>query len=89
MSLDPWRALVASPGFASSVTLTLGTGFAATLLSLAIAIGFCAWASGTRLGPRAAAALAPILATPHSALAIGLAFVIAPSGWIVRAISPG
>jgi putative thiamine transport system permease protein len=89
LSLDPWRAMVATPGFASSVALTLGTGFAATLLSLAVAIGFCAWASGTRLGPRAAAALAPILATPHSALAIGLAFVIAPSGWIVRAISPG
>ena len=32
--------------------------------------------------------LAPILATPHSAIAIGLAFLIAPSGWIVRALSP-
>jgi putative thiamine transport system permease protein len=34
------------------------------------------------------AAIAPVLATPHSALAIGLAFVIAPSGLIVRALSP-
>ena len=37
---------------------------------------------------RIGGALAPVLATPHSALAIGLAFLIAPSGWIARAISP-
>ena len=87
-SLDPWRELVAWPGFATSVELTLVTGFAAALASAFLAFGFCAWASGRRWGPRAAAWLAPILATPHSAFAIGLAFVIAPSGWIVRALSP-
>ena len=87
-SLDPWRELVAWPGFASSVKLTLATGFAAALVSASLAFGFCAWAAGRRWGPRAAAWLAPILATPHSAFAIGLAFVIAPSGWIVRALSP-
>jgi putative thiamine transport system permease protein len=70
------------------VRLTLVTGFAATLLSAFLAFGFCAWAAGRAWGPRAAAWLAPILATPHSAFAIGLAFVIAPSGWIVRALSP-
>jgi putative thiamine transport system permease protein len=87
-SLDPWRELFAWPGFASSVRLTLVTGIAATLISAFLAFGFCAWAAGRAWGPRAAAWLAPILATPHSAFAIGLAFVIAPSGWIVRAISP-
>jgi len=87
-SLSPWRELVAWPGFASSVRLTLVTGVAATLISALFAFGFCAWAAGRAWGPRAAAWLAPILATPHSAFAIGLAFVIAPSGWIVRALSP-
>jgi hypothetical protein len=39
--------------------------------------------------PRLAARLlAPFLAAPHAAIAIGLAFVIAPSGWIARALSP-
>jgi putative thiamine transport system permease protein len=88
LSLAPWHELVAWPGFATSLKLTLATGFAATLVSAIVALGFCAWASGRSWGPRAAAWLAPILATPHSAFAIGLAFVIAPSGWIVRALSP-
>ena len=88
LSLDPWRELAAWPGFASSVRLTLVTGFVSALLSAFLAFGFVAWAAGRPWGPRAAAWLAPILATPHSAFAIGLAFVIAPSGWIVRALSP-
>ena len=87
-TLDAWRELVAWPGFVSSLKLTLATGFGATILSALLAFGFCAWAAGRAWGPRAAAWLAPILATPHSAFAIGLAFVIAPSGWIVRALSP-
>jgi len=88
LSLDAWRELAAWPGFATSVKLTLATGIAATLVSAIVAFGFCAWASGRAWGPRAAAWLAPVLATPHSAFAIGLAFVIAPSGWIVRALFP-
>ncbi|MFO1308666.1 MAG: ABC transporter permease [Burkholderiales bacterium] len=88
LSLAPWHELFAWPGFATSLKLTLATGFAATLVSATVALGFCAWASGRSWGPRAAAWLAPILATPHSAFAIGLAFVIAPSGWVVRALSP-
>lgn len=32
--------------------------------------------------------LGPLLAVPHLAFAIGFAFVIAPSGWLMRLISP-
>lgn len=32
--------------------------------------------------------IAPVLATPHSAIAIGFAFLAAPSGWIARLVSP-
>ena len=78
------------PGFATSVRADARhrrRGDAA--VSALLAFGFCAWAHGTRVVRRARAAwLAPMLATPHSALAIGLAFLIAPSGWIVRALSP-
>lgn len=88
MSLDPWRALLAAPGLGRAVVLTLVTGFAATLLSFAIVVAFCAATQGSRLARRAQAALAPLLATPHAALAIGFAFLIAPSGWIARALSP-
>ncbi|KAA2315084.1 ABC transporter permease subunit [Pseudooceanicola sediminis] len=48
--------------------------------------------SAPSAGPRTAhlalaPVLAPFLAAPHAAMAIGLAFVIAPSGWIARAIA--
>ncbi len=87
-SLDPWRALLAAPGLGKAVLLTLGTGFAATLLSFGLVVAFCAATQGRPLARRAQAALAPLLATPHAALAIGFAFLVAPSGWIARAMSP-
>jgi putative thiamine transport system permease protein len=40
LSLEPWRALVAQPGVATSIALTLGTGFSATGLSVLLAFGF-------------------------------------------------
>lgn len=89
LSLDPWRALAALPGFATSLRLTLVTGLGTTVLALALATGFCAAVHG-RIGASAGARLlAPYLAAPHAALAIGVAFLIAPSGWIARLISPG
>jgi putative thiamine transport system permease protein len=87
-SLDPWRELVAQPGFATSVRLTVTTGFAAALVAFVLAMGFCAWAWQRPLARRVGAWLAPVLATPHSALALGIAFLIAPSGWILRVLSP-
>ena len=85
---DGWRKLVAAPGFATSVHITLLTGVMASLLSVIFAIAFCAWAWGRPWTRRVGGWLAPILATPHSAIALGLAFLVAPSGWVVRAVSP-
>jgi putative thiamine transport system permease protein len=87
-SLQPWRDLAATPGIAGSVRLTLAAGLGATLLSLALAIGFCATAHARPWMRRLERVLAPLLATPHAAVAIGFAFLILPSGWIARAISP-
>jgi putative thiamine transport system permease protein len=87
-SLDPWRELLAQPGFATSVRLTLATGFTATMLAFLLALGFCAWVWKRPLARRVGAWLAPVLATPHSALALGLAFLVAPSGWLLRLVSP-
>ncbi len=87
-SLDPWRALLDLPGFATSLRLTLVTGVGATVLALALAMGFCAFAHGRMSQSLGARMLTPLLAAPHAALAIGLAFLLAPSGWIARMISP-
>ncbi|PCD76527.1 ABC transporter permease [Pseudothioclava arenosa] len=73
------------PGLAVGLRLTLVTGVGATLLSLAVSIPLARW-----LWARGAARgwLAPFLAVPHAALGLGLAFLLAPSGWLVRLLSP-
>lgn len=78
--------VLAWDGVWRSCLLSLGPGLGATLLSLAL-VGLILGAE-----PRALAwlerLLAPLLALPHAAAALGLAFVIAPSGWVARALSP-
>ncbi|KQP23097.1 ABC transporter permease [Pseudorhodoferax sp. Leaf267] len=88
-SLDPWRTLFASPGFALSLQATLATGWAATLLSVLLAFGIAAVLHHRPAWARLGRWLAPVLAMPHAALALGLAFVLLPSGWLVRWVSPG
>ncbi|WP_421723744.1 ABC transporter permease [Bauldia sp.] len=88
VSLSPWQALAGHPGFWTALGLSVFTGVVATVLALALAAGYCATAHGRVGYRRAEAMLAPLLASPHAAMAIGLAFVLAPSGWIARAISP-
>src|ERR1700732_2925369 len=70
-SLQPWRDLVAYPGFATSLRLTLTVGIAATLLSLALAIGICAVAQGRGVLRRFEQLATPLLAAPHAAVALG------------------
>ncbi|MEX1306433.1 MAG: ABC transporter permease subunit [Rhodovibrionaceae bacterium] len=87
-SLEPWRALFARPGLVESLRLTLISGLGGTLLAFALTIGFVAACHDTRFFAAARRLLAPLLALPHVAVAIGLAFLIAPSGWLLRLVSP-
>ena len=88
LNFESWRRLFAYPGFATSLLVTLTTGILTSILAVLLALGFCAFAHGFGWMRRIGEWLAPILATPHSAIAIGLAFLLAPSGWIVRVLSP-
>lgn len=85
--LGAWRDLAELPGLGQAVWLSLFTGLASTLLSLALAVGFCAAVHGRMSPGRGARMLTPFLAAPHAAIAIGLAFVLAPSGWIARGLA--
>ncbi len=87
-SLAAWRALFEQPGVSTSIRLSVQTGLLATLLSLGIALSFCALMSEHRAFRKLTAWVAPMLATPHVAIAVGFAFLAAPSGWIVRLVSP-
>jgi putative thiamine transport system permease protein len=88
IGLDSWRLLFNEPGVARAIGLTFATGTAATILSLTVALGLCAASFDRPWFRRLQAALGPLLALPHAALAIGLAFLIAPSGWLARLLSP-
>eukprot|EP01037_Dinobryon_pediforme_P001463 gene1463-1484_t len=86
--LAPWHTLLNQPGLASSAALTVWVGLAATVISLAITATFCAGLHATKAFRIVQAATAPILATPHVAIAIGLLAIAAPSGTIARLASP-
>ncbi|WP_376876640.1 ABC transporter permease [Albirhodobacter sp. R86504] len=86
-SLAPWLELFDLAGVARSLRLSLVTGVGSTLISLCIAIGTCA-ALGGRMPPLLTRGLAPFLAVPHAAMAVGLAFLLSPSGWIARLLAP-
>lgn len=75
-------------GLGCAVRLSIGTGLGSTLLALAITILIVAALQGTRSFAALRRSLSPLLALPHAAAALGLAFLISPSGWIARALSP-
>ncbi|HTO82440.1 MAG TPA: ABC transporter permease subunit [Methylomirabilota bacterium] len=88
ITLAPWGALLAAPELPGALRLTLTTGLLASVASFCITIGFCAAAHGTYAFRAIERLLAPVLAMPHAAVALGLAFLIAPSGWLARLLSP-
>ncbi|KMK65200.1 hypothetical protein IMCC21224_1130 [Puniceibacterium sp. IMCC21224] len=89
ISIEPVRALLDWPGLALAAQLSLQSGLAATALSLGIVTLVMAGWSGTRVFGVIERLLSPLLSVPHAATAFGLAFLIAPSGWIARVLSPG
>ena len=80
--------LVAWPGLHSAMRLSVVTGLVATLLALLITLLIVSALQGGRLFGVITHLLSPLLALPHAAAALGLAFLVAPSGWIARAVSP-
>lgn len=88
-SLDPFRDLFGWAGLPRAVMLSVGTGVLATVMSLAIVMLLTAGWSGTQAFRVLERLLSPLLAVPHAAAAFGLAFLIAPSGWLARLVSPG
>lgn len=88
IGLTAFEQLFGWPGLPRAVGLSLGVGLAATAVSLAIVVLICAGWAGTRTFGVVERLLSPLLSVPHAAAAFGLAFLIAPSGWLVRGVSP-
>ena len=83
-----WHTLAQDPALVQSALLTLWTGLASTLLAWWGAAALLARGFVRQRLARLLRGLPLMLATPHAALAIGLLFLLAPSGWLLRALSP-
>jgi putative thiamine transport system permease protein len=87
-----WSGLLQDPQTVQALGLSLWTG----LLSATLATLLTAWVLSATLGraldraptQRLARWLAPLLAVPHAAFAIGLVALLAPGGWLLRLLSP-
>ena len=86
--LAAFRVLAAWPGLPGAAALSLGVGLAATLVSLTLTVSILATLSHSRAFTALRGMLAPLLAIPHAAAALGSAFLVAPSGWVARVLSP-
>lgn len=76
------------PRLQPAVLLSLKTGLLATVLTLSLTVLTLVCVHNTRWWRWLLASLPPLLAVPHAAMAVGLAFLVAPSGWLVRLVSP-
>jgi putative thiamine transport system permease protein len=83
-----WRDLLATPQWRTSLALGVGSALASTALALVLTMLLATALHGTRAWTRLVAALAPMLAVPHAALAIGLAWLLAPAGLLARLLAP-
>ena len=88
VSLAPFHALMDKPGLARSLLLSLSTGLCATFAAFFLIVVFTACFEGSRAFAVLRRALSPVLAVPHAAAAFGLAFLVAPSGFAMRLVSP-
>jgi putative thiamine transport system permease protein len=83
-----WRALWQDPHGLHALALTLWTGLVSTALAWWLSAALLAQGFVRQSLGRLLRGLPVMLATPHAAFAIGLVFLLAPSGWVLRALSP-
>lgn len=87
-TLAPFGALLSWEGLPRAMWLSVSVGVVSTMIALLVVMLLTAGWSGTRPFRVLQKALSPLLSVPHAAAAFGLAFLIAPSGWVSRAMSP-
>lgn len=87
-SLRPFRDLAAMPGLLRSCLISLSAGLVTTGVSFLLVMAFVAGWRGTRAFRVLERLISPLLSVPHAAAAFGLAFLIAPSGYLSRLFSP-
>jgi len=88
LSLEPFRVVLAQPGLLRSSLIALAAGVVTAAISVLLVALFIGGWSETRTFRAIQSLVSPLLAVPHAATAFGLAFMIAPSGFLARLVSP-
>ncbi|MDF1622383.1 MAG: ABC transporter permease [Pseudohongiella nitratireducens] len=88
LSLQAWQSLFSTPGLFHSVLLSVIPGLLSALIAFIIVFSFLATTSGGRTLNWIRRMTAPLLAFPHVAAAFGIAFLLTPSGFLFRLVSP-
>jgi putative thiamine transport system permease protein len=83
-----WHSLLDTPHLQASTRMTLWTGLASSVLAWLCTAWLLSRLFGTPAWTRMLRWLAPMLAVPHAAFAVGLVLLMAPSGWLTRLASP-
>lgn len=83
-----WAALKADAQTLPALRGSVFTAVVATGLSLALTLAVVTAGQGSARWQRLAGRLPALLAVPHAAFAIGLAWLIAPAGWLARGLAP-
>jgi len=86
LSITGFKLLFAWPGLSQSVVLTLFTSIASTLLAALFSFAILQSCWHSRWWKQLETLLAPIMALPHVAFAVGFAFLFTPSGFISRTL---
>ncbi len=88
VDLQAWQDMLTEPQWWRAWCLSLVTGLGATALSVACAAWLLSRSFPGKRWPVLVRCLSPMLAMPHAAFAIGLLFLLSPSGGLLRLLSP-
>jgi putative thiamine transport system permease protein len=83
-----WLALWQDTQIENALGMSLWTGLASSALATAATAGLLSLSTAPGQQQRLTHKLAFMLAVPHAAFAMGLVLLIAPSGWLLRVLSP-
>lgn len=88
LDADALSRVLNTPGIGLSIASSLWTGSVATAIALLLAHLAVALAASGQWRRRLNVVTLPLLAMPHLAIGIGIALVLAPSGLLLRLVSP-
>ncbi len=88
VSLSVWFDFFSYPGIQTSTFVTIFSGITASFVVVCFTFLFISVSHGNALWKFFEKILSPVLSIPHAAFALGFGFLIAPSGWLIRLVSP-